>query len=72
MARLTLSHRDSQRDFVGHVGGDDFIMLFQSDDWQLRCERLVADFDTQAAGLYDEGGRAAGQQEASKPKTAMV
>jgi len=64
MARLTLSHCDSQRDFVGHVGGDDFIMLFQSDDWQLRCERLVADFDTQAAGLYDEGGRAAGGIEA--------
>ena len=60
MARLTLNHCDTQRDFVGHVGGDDFIMLFQSHDWEVRCERLVADFNAQAVGLYDEAGRAAG------------
>jgi GGDEF domain-containing protein len=60
MARLTLNHCDTQRDFVGHVGGDDFIMLFQSHDWESRCEALVADFNHQAAGLYDEAGRAAG------------
>lgn len=60
MARLTLDHCDTQRDFVGHVGGDDFIMLFQSDDWELRCERLVVDFNAQAISLYDDAGRAAG------------
>ena len=60
MAKLTIAHCDAQRDFVGHVGGDDFIMLFQSDDWEDRCERLVAAFNTHAAALYDDGGREAG------------
>lgn len=64
MARCALGHCDPQRDFVGHVGGDDFILLFQSDDWETRCEALVRDFNAQAAGLYDEDGRLAGGIEA--------
>ncbi len=27
------------RDFLGHIGGDDFLILFQSDDWQARVQR---------------------------------
>ena len=64
MAGLALGHCDAQRDFVGHVGGDDFILLFQSDDWEQRCERLVADFNARAVTLYDEACRAAGGIEA--------
>jgi diguanylate cyclase (GGDEF)-like protein len=60
MARCAVSHCDAQRDFVGHVGGDDFIMLFQSDDWESRCERMITAFDTHARSLYDEAGQSAG------------
>ena len=64
MAKFSVSHCDAQRDFVGHVGGDDFILLFQSDDWEQRCERLVESFNAQAASLYDEAGRTLGGIEA--------
>ena len=64
MAKFSVSHCDAQRDFVGHVGGDDFILLFQSDDWEQRCERLVESFNEQAASLYDEAGRTLGGIEA--------
>jgi EAL domain-containing protein (putative c-di-GMP-specific phosphodiesterase class I)/GGDEF domain-containing protein len=60
MAKCAVACCDAQRDFVGHVGGDDFILLFQSDDWERRCEALIEDFDTNAQLLYDEAGRAAG------------
>ncbi|HEY4065484.1 MAG TPA: EAL domain-containing protein [Burkholderiaceae bacterium] len=60
MAACAVSHCDSQRDFVGHVGGDDFILLFQSADWDQRCERLIEAFNSAAQGLYDDAGRAAG------------
>lgn len=60
LASCAMSHCDAQRDFVGHVGGDDFIFLFQSDDWERRCEQLVIAFDTHARSLYDEPGLAAG------------
>lgn len=44
---------DPLRDFLRHVGGDDFIMLFQSHDRRLRCEQIVAKFNVEARQLYD-------------------
>jgi GGDEF domain-containing protein len=60
VARLCMEQCDSQRDFLGHVGGDDFIILFQSPDWRARCERLVKDFGQNALTLFDEDARRAG------------
>lgn len=59
-ARTIQANCDPQRDFVGHVGGDDFVVLFQSSDWEQRCERMVAEFDAAAIGQYDESAREAG------------
>lgn len=60
LAKLAVAHSDPQRDFVGHVGGDDFLILFQSEDWQPRCERLLREFAVRAIDLYDEPGRERG------------
>jgi len=64
LARLAMEQCDPQRDFLGHVGGDDFMILFQSPDWRERTERLVADFNTQALTLFDDAARLAGGIEA--------
>jgi diguanylate cyclase (GGDEF)-like protein len=60
VARIAMEQCDSQRDFLGHVGGDDFILLFQSADWRVRCERLVNEFSAQALTLFDEDAQRAG------------
>lgn len=60
MARIAKKYCDSQRDFLGHVGGDDFILLFQSQDWRLRCEQLVKEFNEQAVALFDSAAQKAG------------
>ncbi|MCP2820981.1 diguanylate cyclase, partial [Salmonella enterica subsp. enterica serovar Typhimurium] len=53
LAARSIQHEaDPLRDFVGHVGGDDFIVLFQSEDWQARCERIMARFTAVARGLF--------------------
>jgi EAL domain-containing protein (putative c-di-GMP-specific phosphodiesterase class I)/GGDEF domain-containing protein len=39
-------------DFVGHIGGDDFLLVFQSDDWEERCKKMVAEFNQRAQGLF--------------------
>jgi len=54
VARTIASQCDPRRDFVGHVGGDDFVVLFQSDDWLDRCERIVSVFNERARTLFDE------------------
>ena len=64
LARLSMEQCDPQRDFLGHVGGDDFMLLFQSPDWRARGERLVQAFNTQALGLFDAQARDAGGIEA--------
>jgi diguanylate cyclase (GGDEF)-like protein len=64
LARLAMEQCDPQRDFLGHVGGDDFMILFQSADWRARTERLVQDFNAQALTLFDDAARLAGGIEA--------
>ena len=59
-ARIISSYCDPQRDFLGHVGGDDFIVLFQSDDWESRCRQIVETFNRRARGLFDDDALAAG------------
>jgi diguanylate cyclase (GGDEF)-like protein len=64
VARTLVSHCDPRRDFIGHVGGDDFVVLFQSNDWLDRCERIVASFNANARSLFDESALAKGGIEA--------
>ncbi|MEO5693456.1 MAG: phosphodiesterase, partial [Usitatibacter sp.] len=51
---------DPLRDFLGHVGGDDFVVLFQSADWRDRCVRIVSEFNTAAPSLFDTVDRERG------------
>jgi len=61
LAAQTLSASCNPRmDFIGHVGGDDFILLFQSADWESRCERVLEVFAQDAQFLFDEPERIAG------------
>jgi EAL domain-containing protein (putative c-di-GMP-specific phosphodiesterase class I)/GGDEF domain-containing protein len=43
-ARLVESVCEHGIDFAGHVSGSRFVLLVQSDDWQARAERLLAEF----------------------------
>jgi EAL domain-containing protein (putative c-di-GMP-specific phosphodiesterase class I)/GGDEF domain-containing protein len=48
------------RDFLGHVGGDDFMILFQSEDWQDRVRRVIRLFNDGAQRFYAPADREAG------------
>lgn len=60
VARLATAHCDARRDFVGHVGGDDFMLIFQSSNWLQRCKNIVDEFAREALTLFDEPARQAG------------
>lgn len=49
-AKILSQHIDHEIDFLGHVGGDDFIVIFDSTDWRDRCQKMLLDFE----GLYPE------------------
>ena len=51
---------DHQRDFIGHIGGDDFILIMQSADWEKRCNRALASFAQTSLVLFEEKHRSIG------------
>ena len=53
-AELLIKHSDSKLDFIGHVGGDDFIVLFESKDWQQRCQTILSDFTNLLSDFYND------------------
>jgi diguanylate cyclase (GGDEF)-like protein len=68
LASIIISECDPQRDFAGHVGGDDFVVLFQSTDWEARCMRIISHFNTAALTLFDPETRSRGFIEAEDRK----
>ncbi|MBW4049265.1 MAG: EAL domain-containing protein [Proteobacteria bacterium] len=53
LADILTTQADPSLDFVGHIGGDDFLVLFQSDDWKVRCTRVLEEFNARVRALFD-------------------
>lgn len=53
LSRTILNTINNRIDFVGHVGGDDFIIIFQSRNWEQLCCDIIASFNLHARELYD-------------------
>jgi len=55
-------------DFVGHIGGDDFVVITPPDRAESVAEDIVADFDQSTPDLYDEVDRVRGYVEVGNRK----
>ncbi len=51
---------DPKQDFIGHIGGDDFILLMQSRDWKTRCEQALRSFEQASSLMFKEEHLATG------------
>jgi GGDEF domain-containing protein len=45
LARALATVFHSERDFLGHIGGDDFIVVSHSDDWEAQVQAALQQFD---------------------------
>ncbi|WP_063370482.1 GGDEF domain-containing protein [Sedimenticola thiotaurini] len=52
LANILRDHVQQEHDFIGHIGGDDFILIFRSPDWQKRCELILDHFKQTAPKYY--------------------
>jgi len=52
MSKLLIKYSDEEKDFVGHVGGDDFVVLFGSLDWLQRCQDILEEFTQKLLNYY--------------------
>ena len=57
LREVALSMQDT---FVGHIGGDDFVIVVPADQAEAACQKTLELFDRGAAGLYDEPDAARG------------
>ncbi|HYE36989.1 bifunctional diguanylate cyclase/phosphodiesterase [Methylocaldum sp.] len=65
VGRLLMEITDPDLDFVGHIGGDDFIVLFRNTDWRERCQQLLQTFESLVPDYYTAKDRQVGGIEAS-------
>ena len=52
VGRLLGASADSACDLVGHVGGDDLIVIFQSNDWERRISEALRQFEADRMVLF--------------------
>jgi diguanylate cyclase (GGDEF)-like protein len=57
LAGMLADAADPELDFVGHIGGDDFMVVFQSRDWRQRCERILNRFAQAIPAHYNRQHR---------------
>ncbi|MGZ8270286.1 MAG: EAL domain-containing protein [Methylophilus sp.] len=51
---LLSSMISSDADFVGHIGGDDFVLLFQSENWETVCQEVLNTVESVMPDFYDK------------------
>jgi diguanylate cyclase (GGDEF)-like protein len=59
-ARTLTAVCDQRCDFIGHIGGDDFILLLQTAEWEAQCLRALQIFEDEALFLFDASDRERG------------
>lgn len=52
LGALLTTHAKSELNFIGHVGGDDFVAIFREPDWQQACELILREFDREVRTFY--------------------
>jgi diguanylate cyclase (GGDEF)-like protein len=55
--------KGSDGDFIGHIGGDDFVIVTVPEHAEGIAEDIIAEFDRTAPGFFDEEDRAKGYVE---------
>lgn len=63
VARILTNHlriTEHEGDFVGHVGGDDFIIISEPERTEQLCQKIVDEFDLRIMRFYSEKDRQKG------------
>lgn len=53
LSELLIANIDDQLNFIGHIGGDDFVCIFETSNWQEVVKRILNQFDESISGFYN-------------------
>jgi len=54
VAELLTNYVEEQAGYIGHIGGDDFIVIFKTQDWENSCKKILLAFEQAVTKLYKE------------------
>lgn len=60
LSRILQEQAGCRDDFIGHIGGDDFMMALVSENWRIICQDILGAFEHLAPSFYDLEHRRAG------------
>jgi diguanylate cyclase (GGDEF)-like protein len=72
LARILRESCNPELDFIGHIGGDDFVVLFQSIDWEERCRSILARFERECLAQFSPEHVEAGGYRSEDRRGAMA
>lgn len=53
LGEILVKYASQAENFVGHIGGDDFVVIFQTDDYAKTCQLILDEFDNAVVGYYN-------------------
>jgi diguanylate cyclase (GGDEF)-like protein len=56
----TVKELGNNADFIGHIGGDDFVIITTPDKVDTLCQKIISEFDKTSPTFYSEEDRRAG------------
>lgn len=62
---------DSEKGFVGHIGGDDFVAIVSDIDYEKLCQNIIIDFDTGVLKYFNDEDIKNGYMEVENRKGVM-
>jgi diguanylate cyclase (GGDEF)-like protein len=72
MIKQAVREHGGEGDFVGHIGGDDFVLITLPDRYERICTAVIADFDQKIAAFYDPEDRQKGYIQEKTRKGEVV
>ena len=45
ITKYVLRNDENEQNFVGHIGGDDFVAIVEDEDYEKICQNIIAEFD---------------------------
>ncbi|MBU1006619.1 MAG: response regulator [Candidatus Omnitrophica bacterium] len=73
----TVRVKGTPQDFIGHIGGDDFVVITTPDKVDVQCKNIIEKFDAMVPELYSEDDRKKGyiiakDRQGKKRKMAFI
>lgn len=63
-----INTNDNSHNFVGHIGGDDFVALVSTDNYEELCQNIILEFDTKILDYFSDEDKKNGYLEVANRK----